>query len=633
MDHYIECPVCEERFHVHISDPEKKLTCVGCKRKFLFSAAAKLATPSPATNSKTEGRLAIPHSPVKPSTKPQENEEPAPPETQTESIELSKTAPLTSRGLQNRRRNKRKVIKALATVIVLAAIIGILSGLLIMRLSRTPVSADQSGTEKVELPQAADTETKDPDTAGPETSNANDPALAQVAPGSTVKEVADTKILFKDLPEQKFEYYDKKAVDECWDLVVPHLLSLTVHDAYGTHPAVGTIIDSRGWIVTSYSAIKGASKIEVRASAKKIDELPNNNLLSDIVRGVIAVEPSKDLAILSVNRRFVQSFADIAITDENRVIVTEFLIQHTPPSGARPYGRSETKMQFCGTAETLSDSGKTEVAKRSQIATDSYWLVCPDKQQSLPGSPLTRISGILEAINVFNKDDLAYYVPVHELKALMSDSADEPQPLSVLGGSDLSDVAVALSADHPARNASVSLNQFAKQCEEFNWIPAEKSQYESLQAFSEKFAELVQYTETNQDSDPERVAQVKSQIDQARNSIAKALTSLGAKKNGLIRSFNKLAAEDLNTPNRTVPFYGTAIGLEVSYGKDFLELDNANAFVALIPDSKRDPFNYDDHCLAFVRTNSKPAVVTYPVANSKVPATTVRLIFRINDNR
>ena len=92
------------------------------------------------------------------------------------------------------------------------------------------------------------------------------------------------------------------------------------------------IVDSRGWVLTSYHAIKDAWQVEVTASAKSLEALEKSKPLQDLARGVIAVDPVNDLAIIEVNRRFVVSLANVKIYDDDRIVSGEFLFQSEPPS-------------------------------------------------------------------------------------------------------------------------------------------------------------------------------------------------------------------------------------------------------------------------------------------------------------
>ena len=643
MDQYIECPVCEERFHVQVDDPKKRITCVGCSRKFPLSAAGKLTAPAPVVTKTTSdtNRLAVP---PKPGASANKKVPPSNPEAElgleplaqpkSDNVQLKPSSPLTSQGLLKRRRNKRKVIGALVTVGLLATIIGVLSALLIMQLQKNPIAKGNSDENPVE-PLRNTEAVQEINNSGTTDLNTDPNSTGETSQNDIAKDRGVTapvkRIRLEDLPEQKFFFHDVEDVKKCWSLVNPHLLNLTVHDAYGSHQAVGTIIDSRGWILTSYSAIKGASKIEASQSVKKIDELPNPDLLKDTVRGVIKTDPAQDIAILSVNRRFITSFADIKITDENRVIEGEYMIQTAPPSADNPYGRGESKMKFCSPADKLSGASQQETSKRTQIAPATYWLGCADNQNTLPGSPLTRIDGSIQAINVFVHDDIAYYVPIHELKTMMAKATDEVQPMSTLGGGDLSNGPVTLATDHPAREASARMNALAKECEAFEWLPSEKEQFETLQAFTEQLEKVIHYIETNKESDPDRTALANTQIQQAKNLIAKSLSTMTVEKRGAIRSMNKLAAEALRTPNQVVPFYAEVIDLEVSFGKDLLGLATTDSFVTLTKDQKRERFLRDEKCFAFVKTTSNTKPVIYSVQNKKTSAITVNMITRVDD--
>ena len=172
------------------------------------------------------------------------------------------------------------------------------------------------------------------------------------------------------------------------------------------------------------------------------------------------------------------------------------------------------------------------------------------------------------------------------------------------------------------------LNRLVKACEEFSWVATDKSQYDLLQRFSRHFATAINYVKENE-SDPELTGDLKAQLKQFEKSIANGLSKA---KPASVKAMNKFAAADLKKPNQVVPFYGSVIELEVSAGKDVLQLDRTkpSANVALNRDESRDRFNRGDICMAFVKVPAQIERTAYSIRDRKVVAVVVDMITRID---
>ena len=631
MKYQLECPVCEQRFTIGSESSGKKVKCPGCSRSFKLPASKTVETPPPAQPTAPmplAKPLAAPLPMAKPiAPTPAAAEDQPEPTVNPTGIRTGKPSAVAMAAAKQKRR-KRKMIRGIATILGLAIIVGILSGFLVMRLQKQ-ANQDTNVEPVSQNPNQAGS-ASGPDLSESATKPGSPPAASKQDKQETPK--PEKKIRHEDLAPQKFVFHESKQVSECWDLVRPHLVTLTVHNALGTHQAIGTIVDSRGWILTSYRAIKGASKIEVASGYKTIDQFYEPRKLTDSVRGIVTTDPAQDLAVLSVNRRFIESFANIAITEKNFVVEGEYMLQCGPPTPANVYPCYESKIAISGKFDDLNKTSKAVASSKQLTSAKLPWLVCADHQKALPGAPLIRIDGTLEAIRVFSVDDQAHYVPIHLLKPLLASANDQPQPLSVLR--DPSDAEnesskIAVGVDHPIRKSSIQLNRLTGLCEQFDWIATDKSQYDQLQKFSRHFVKALKYIQENKESEPELTAELQVQIKQIEKSIAAGLNKSDPAS---VKTMNEFAAADLKKPNKTVPFYGRVIELEVSVGNDVLDLTQTKprTSVSLNRDPNRERFNRGDVCLAFVEVPSEGERKAYKIREEKVTAVVVDLITRID---
>ena len=619
MTHQFECPVCEQQFEISNKSPDKKVKCPGCSHRFKPTKKKTVRHSKPAPIPLASSAPLPTATPQLPRPTTRETDAGAsrnPAEKETSQVRPNKASKAVF-AASKRKRVRQQKLRGIATIIGLALIIGILSGFLIMRLR---------SDNKLALNEVA----RELDTENLPTADGHDPEQSAASRTSTFPESAKKpkQIRHGELKPREFVYHNAKQVDQCWNQIHPHLVKLTVHDGLGSHPAVGTIVDSRGWILTSYSTIKGASKIEVASGYKTIDQYYQDAKLTDTVRGIIVSDPEQDIAVLSVNRRFVESFAEVVITQKDFVVEGEFMLQCAPPNPESAHGCYESKVGISGKFDRLREPGKSLAEKMKLASTELSWIVCPDKQKAVPGSPLVRIDGSLEAIHVFSKDDKAHYVSVHLLKPMLADAVDRPQPLSSLQDNGR----FAVDIDHPLKETSVLLNLSSDVCKQFDWIPKDQTQYQQLREFSGHFAKAIKLVKKNQDSNPELVKEIHPQIKQIEDSI-----SLGIKNNRTpVEAMNQFAAIELkqSQPLQVIPFFGSVADLDVSAGNDVLELEGTNpaTIIGLNP-SQGDRFQRGEFCLAFIQIPEVPSSKSFEIRGKTTSCTIVDLVTRISVSR
>ncbi len=405
MQLHIECPICEQHITTPELPPDKKVICPSCSRKFRFSTAAKVSPPLSTEKKQTADpdRLSVPNAIGKPSSQAISDAVENPlGKTETQANQTSQSTTKYKLALQLRKRRKRRFISTLITTAVLTIAIGILTGLLVKQMRQDKVA--KNGEASVLDAEPTSTSLIEP---GKEAL----PSEPKPPPQPLKQQVP------KNIPDQQFVQLNPKSAQNCWEAVQPNLLSLKVYDGKGTHNAVGTIIDSRGWVLTNYSAVKGASKIEVSSSLKTIQYLGETELLNDLVRGYIAVNKEEDLIILSVNRRFVVAFKTVDPIPRNNVVKSEFLLQCAPPSLDNLYGGLETRIQSRGTLNSLSPVAQAMADRMKLKNTDLVWFSAQTSTLGLPGTPLFKIDGGLAALLSFRIDENNFFVPANSANA------------------------------------------------------------------------------------------------------------------------------------------------------------------------------------------------------------------------
>ncbi|MFK7769934.1 MAG: trypsin-like serine protease, partial [Mariniblastus sp.] len=532
-------------------------------------------------------------------------------------------------------REQRNLNNFITTVVIglgLLLVIGALVTMLILQLKKVDQLADEPSPTIPGPVEKVEPKIERPDEDLPDSKLVTAPAD---------KPTRKFKLKFDDLPPQKFAYLKKREVNDAWSVIQPYLVNLKVHDARGSHLAVGTIVDTRGWILTSYQTVAGASKIEVTQSAKSIDEV-SDDLLTDQVRGVIGIDKKNDLALLSINRRFVISFADVAFADSNTVVETGYFVQCAPPTATNPYARHEAKISVRGGVGDLSDDAQSKAIQaklgkpvailgggdtdEEDNGIDDWpltWVVASSPKQPLPGTPLVNIDGELAAMNVFSDSREAQYLLVDNVFELIANSADKVQPISVLGGITSDSILVAVPDDHEFREPSVGLNQAGEACKEFNWIPDSQQQYETLQKFAKHFAELKKVSIENLESDDQVDQIISKQVTAWENSLTKRFVEIiesssneGDRKK-LQEMNRRFATPAIESGGQMVPFFGQVDSAGIIGERMILNLYGDDTSVSVPFVERESPMRLESEWLIFVTTPATPKRVVFTAPNGQ----------------
>jgi hypothetical protein len=598
MQLHIECPICEQ----HITTPElranKTIICPSCSRKFKFSAAAKVSPPLPSQKKEAAdpNRLAVPSAsgktPSQPNSTAAQN---SLRQTETASSQSSKSTSKHRLSIQLQKRRKRRFISTLTTTALLTIAIGILTGLLVKQMKQVKV-ADNSD------PETSDTETNPTPTPNIKPDKKSLPSEPKLPPETLKQQIP------KNIPNQQFVQLDAKSVQNCWETVQPNLLSLKIYNGKGTHDAVGTIIDSRGWVLTNYSAVKGASKIEVTSSLKSIQYLGETELLNDVVRGYVAVNKEKDLIILSVNRRFIVAFTTVEPITRNNVVKSEFLLQCAPPSLENLYGGIETRIQSRGTLNSLVPVAQATAQRMKLKNPDLVWFSAQTPTLSLPGTPLFKINGDLAALLSFRIEENNFFVPVDSVHALMADTTEDIKPLKELSPlSETSDF-ISISDNNPMRESIVKLNLLTDACKQFDWIPKKAPEFETLQSLITSYAAIKK--QSMKDPRTETDKQVTRRLAQLDTSLNQRAILFSDDDQSALKQMNRSFAESaLQKPNQYLPIYGEFIQIQFASNQILVRLVGTSTYIRAPFVQTDEPMRPESKWLFFIKTAEAPKTV------------------------
>ena len=295
----------------------------------------------------------------------------------------------------------------------------------------------------------------------------------------------------------------KGILDDCWLRTKNYLVELQADTPAGPKLATGTIIDSRGWVVTSHQAMAGATKIQVR---KAIDLAnPPSQRVLDEVRGIVSERPEHDLIILAINRQLVDTFEDIPFEPEDKVVSSRYLVQCQPPTALFPYQANETRVTKRASQDKLTGA-IGERMKRLGLDKDINWIVHKQKSPLRAGSVLLDDEGKLLAMNSAasaSYDEIAFAIPaiyIEKLRSTSNDSQLKPlaaAPAVAAGSPDQDDDPFSDEEDDDindngaeGRIALASLqeltetiNRTGTECELFGWLPETEPQNDLFRQF------------------------------------------------------------------------------------------------------------------------------------------------------
>ena len=390
-------------------------------------------------------------------------------------------------------------------------------------------------------------------------------ADAAVVPSPPFRQSAQSPPALSSPPQRpNYQFHKSNQVEDVWTTAKPYLVSLSIEGPSGKLPAVGTIVDSRGWVATSLHLVRDAWRIEVTASGNPLDRADGESPLTDQVRGFVLQDETMDLAVLAVNPRFVLNFADLKLAPENRLVRNMALLMAAPPSITNYFGVSETQVEQRGKSRELPEVAQARLVNLRLDQLEHTWLSFKGGSEILPGTPVFDGSGTLQAIVRFNKNGLVYALPVDQLKSRLGKVSGQLSPLqrplvSVAPGRE-----VRLGLDHPARPLVQAMNQKAGSCRDFGWIAQSADQFQSVQDFAIAYVACVEYMNQLPLS-PQSSGTEPSQQQLAREWIENTITELEqeirdrwqqavAAAEPQIKTMSELATNALSQKNLEIPF-------------------------------------------------------------------------------
>ena len=635
----IECPVCEAVFRVKQVSSKTGVRCPKCDRKFRYSEeflatpqtikktsgladatpdkpqsktktqthttskpAATDSAPQSKKNRKQKSKPAATSTATKP-TQGNSKSEPATSQSKVATKQSTKASPSQSAEkidvgegtskmplIQARKRQKarQQTSRAITTTVILSIVITVLGYVLYRQLNYTPpVTQTASNTidqEPIDLSKLdlSLSEPKWKDLTEDQLENDN---TESDEPDEDEKLFELPRVSADDLPKRDFEYLQTREMQKVWQRIRPRLISLDVRTDLGTSPSVGTIVDSRGWALTSNQLVSKWPDVMATASARDIDDYyahidakkegTASSLLADLSKGIASVQPKRDQTLIELNSRFVVALNTLEFATRLDIVSGMYLIQAAPPSPTNPYGYEEVKVHGRQELEELETEAHEKAKARGIDDPTANWVVTSKKAQPIIGTPVLTRTGKLVATYVFSTKQFAYFLMVDQTKALIAKAAAssaEGDKLKVVDATvDL------LSPDHLMSRPSQLMNRAGVACESFGWIPKDRDQYLQLQKFSRRFSTVAKFVQNQQNDESESVTLsiLSDHIKRWHQSISNSIRDVNKTSPEKIDQLNAIAVDKLsarrpNTANTYIPFIAEvySAGFDIRENRD-----------------------------------------------------------------
>lgn len=498
MPKIIECPGCKSRFETDASRNVVRCSNCGVKIERRGASPAVVKKPDPPSNPSSNiraprrlqslARTASPP-PESPTPPPQSNSGSA--DSAPENVDIAIGSNATAAYPP---RNKINIWALLATLVL--AGISIASLFVIANLLSKPATSET----------VAESENEDKAKTNP-----GSPKTDLIAEAQKKTEAKATQKKAPKLPpiDETPEFFSLNEMKEIWKSINGYLVDLEVRSPVRTQHITGVIVDSRGWVVTSRSALQDAGEVQVTLAAKDLETESPFRELVDLSRGIIAEDPAHDLALISINRSQVINLADIGLNTQTNVVeASRWLLARTPPDRHRRW-LAECRVDEEGSLEELATEVQEKI-ETSEIQKDpaTNWIVFPPRlptnlSSELRGSPLLDKEGRIIGLNTgIQTESQSIAVPAAAIKSLMESVDDPSSPQAFPRAAEM--LARQSTPENPeVAKANETLDQIVHQlsaqfdtCRKTDWTADNETEFMAMQSLSESISKFMEWQST-----------------------------------------------------------------------------------------------------------------------------------------
>jgi S1-C subfamily serine protease len=501
--------------------------------------------------------------------------------------------------------------------------------------------------------------------AEPSVSGESGPVADLTKPGVLEESLpsADTAPTPPELPPKPVrvfaepEFFGRLEWDQVWRRINGYMVRLEIATPAGTREATGMIVDSRGWVVTSLSALADAMTVKVTVAAKRLQDDPQWLDLSDLSRGLLASDRQYDLAIISINRAQVINLTDPNLESlDNMVSAQRFLLARTPPPDQASW-ITEARIEARPTVTDADEAVQNLIRKNGLAVDESFRWIVASLARSQPvsaqcaGSPLVDEQGRVFAFGTgWSADGNLVAVPAHVVARLLKsiDTSSQIQPfpgnhLTGHPGDGSKSVPVAIDESAPLDPFAAAVAEAEKgiqACRQTDWTADNAAEYTAFQRLSRTIYELQDLAAVPADVDEQeaRREQLRKLFDEIESSLGPDLERADFDEGKSNRWFAKAISPENPWCVLAVTVERNAIETPSVGGEDAvrLRLHGTNETVVARPGVEGPVFQTGRRFLIFARVDmNRNAAAASRESGSMVRLIDIHAAFWINlrDNR
>jgi len=518
MNVQLECPACEHRFSV-AGGTGASQTCPACRRSFV-------AKPIEPTNLASKVDAGSDGAATAPSSGPLRPHVPAPSSIRDAAADSQDSAANSDRGsgdealrigstrlgvpVFDSSRRQRHVALRLGVPATFVAMLAAVCWILIALRDRGPTASTAGDAQGDPAPTV--TESPSPANSAPDATADHDPSDSPAEPANDLRATPGQgrpDPTSADAPPPTPPYVDvmptsfgSAQLTDLWLQMAPHVVEVRVDHAHGQRVVGGFIVDSRGWIATSYSAIRDASRVQVTMAGRGLRDGPALSDATDAARGIVAIDEANDIALVAINRSLIVALSELPwLTNDLTVGGERLLAARPPPAGGRMWFEEVRVDRRRRYSEMSEDERAALTAPPAESLRQPAWIIqSHENTATWPGALLVNRDGRIVGMNsgLATAGNEALAVPISAILALR-DATDNPTVQNFTGAPPLAGSPSEPGALPPMGGAVTEFENdalvtaadaYLAACGAFHFLPLDEPQYETLCALGQAIVEL-----------------------------------------------------------------------------------------------------------------------------------------------
>ncbi len=359
-------------------------------------------------------------------------------------------------------------------------------------------------------------------------------------------------------------------IDKAWKQIQPFVVTLSIATPDGERSGTGLLIDTRGWIATTYHLVRDAEQIDVRFA-------PDAELAASdsphLVRctGTVASLPEYDLAIVAVDMSSVASFVEPALNTKDPLNADDVVLACRQPD------RSGSWLAACRVHdlipnEKLPPTSKSILRERGLHDNDELiWIEheTPISAES-SGSPLLNARGEVVGLNtqLSPTSKHGYAIPIQHLVQLKESATGaitpfKPPALVSTNKVETPEVSPPIPATEPAATPASDptpdrdplnyvkyIRAVHQECKAFDFSPSTAAQYEQLQRLARCVNTAKEFEEKERVDEGMRIL-----VGETAQEVLNELSETPWPIDATLAEANNFAADAMNVPGNAVFAY------------------------------------------------------------------------------